>query len=100
MPVSGKTQGHIILSGSPPGLVVLTHGGAVYILMRDLLFTRAAPEPNGIVASRSLRPPVAGRAIHKDGGARWNGGGGVGGGPHIPHLKLSAAGTCFMDATG
>lgn len=57
VPVSGKTQGHIIPSGSPSGLVVLTRDGAVYILMRDLLFA-----PRAAVAERyhrsSFGPPA------------------------------------------
>lgn len=47
MSVSGKTQGHIILSGSPSGLIVLTHYSPVYILMR--VFTlHTAQELNSI----------------------------------------------------
>lgn len=38
--VSAESQGHIILSRSPPGLVVLTRRNPVYILMRGLVFTR------------------------------------------------------------
>lgn len=54
VPVSGKTQGHIILSRSPLGLVVLTYYIAVYILMRDLLFVQ---HQSWIVSSFSVHLP-------------------------------------------